>query len=225
MKRVIRCHYRAALQDVFETAKLQEAMKICHKVAREKKAEEKILTCAMFHYQRMVFLYLEYLEDDEWQADVCQTPALWFHVLNPFLADWPEFTRTAKWVCMYPVFYFDLPKDAEQWRRKKNPDERCGRIAILYPDKLFSYVCHHQAIVAEGLLVGDRYQSIALHENILFSYFEKPRDAERVNLKRQEGDSKEIVKWESADPESHFYHFPQANGENFLIIPPFFTVG
>jgi hypothetical protein len=29
---------------------------------------------------------------------------------------------------------------------------------------------HHKAIVDEGLWYGDKYQSIALHENILFSY-------------------------------------------------------
>lgn len=59
---------------------------------------------------------------------------------------------------------------------------RRGRIAYLKPDKIFQYVYHHVAITTEGYLHGDKYQSIALHENILFSYFEEPRT--EINVKR-----------------------------------------
>lgn len=96
---------------------------------------------------------------------------------------------------------------------------------MLHPEKLLSYVCHHQAIVEEGLLVGDRYQMISQHENLLFSYFETPRDREQVNIRRKQEVSEEIKRWEEVDPESHFYHFPEAQGENFLVIPTVFSVG
>lgn len=67
----------------------------------------------------------------------------------------------------------------------------------------------------EGLLVGDRYQMISLHENLLFSYFETPRDREQVNISRRPEPSEATKEWEAVVPESHFYHFPEANGENF----------
>ena len=62
-------------------------------------------------------------------------------------------------------------------------------------------------------------------ENILFSYFETPIDREVVNIKRVDEKSSEIDKWERTDPFSHFYHFPEANGENFMIIPTIFDIG
>ncbi|MFR8494068.1 MAG: hypothetical protein ACLVC1_11170 [Mediterraneibacter gnavus] len=66
--------------------------------------------------------------------------------------------------------------------------------------------------------MGDRYQMISLHENLLFSYFETPRDREQVNISRRPEPSEATKEWEAVVPESHFYHFPEANGENFLII-------
>ena len=77
----------------------------------------------------------------------------------------------------------------------------------------------------EGLLVGDRYQMISLHENLLFSYFETPRDREQVNISRRPEPSEATKEWEAVVPESHFYQFPEANGENFLIILTVFSVG
>ena len=71
-------------------------------------------------------------------------------------------------------------------------------------------------LLREGLLVGDRYQMISLHENLLFSYFETPRDREQVNISRRPEPSEATKEWEAVVPESHFYHFPEANGENFL---------
>ena len=59
---------------------------------------------------------------------------------------------------------------------------------------------------------------ISLHENLLFSYFETPRDREQVNISRRPEPSEATKEWEAVVPESHFYHFPEANGENFLII-------
>ena len=117
------------------------------------------------------------------------------------------------------------PAQLDAWAPREMDEERCGRIAVLYPEKLFSYVCHHQAIVEEGLLVGDRYQMISLHENLLFSYFETPRDREQVNIRREEGESLEIQKWEAVDPAGHFRHFPEAGGENFLVIETVISVG
>ena len=70
----------------------------------------------------------------------------------------------------------------------------------------------------EGLLRGDKYQYISLHENILFSYYEEPRN--NVNLSGKDEDSKVIEGWMKADPESHFDHDIIGTESNFLIIDP-----
>lgn len=71
------------------------------------------------------------------------------------------------------------------WRAGNVKENRSAEEAALpsfCDSKLFSYVYYHKGLVDEGLICGDRYQSIALHENILFSYFEEPRGS--VNIKK-----------------------------------------
>ena len=50
--------------------------------------------------------------------------------------------------------------------------------------KAVFYTYWHYAIVQEGLLKGDKYQYISLHENVLFSYFEEPRHNVNITGKR-----------------------------------------
>ena len=240
-QQVVRAQYRAALKNDVTEAALEDAVSVCRRKMEKEKQEGRLLTGGMFRWHELLFLYMEYVTEEpvskgenegadsaagrEGQTDWAGIPEQWFPEMAPLLHTWPELSGETHWAYMYPVFWFDTPKGLETWRRKKAPDKRCGRIAVLYPEKLFSYVCHHQAIVEEGLLVGDRYQMIFLHENLLFSYFETPRDREQVNIRREEGESLEIQKWEAVDPEAHFRHFPEAGGENFLVIETVISVG
>lgn len=246
MSSIIRAQYRAAVREQLDQKEQDEWsswLTRCQTVAQEKVQNGELLTCAMCQYQSMLFLYMEYIVPDNFESEhklvsesepelvakvvpqYADLPDQWFAPASDILRTWPQRDRDRYFSYMYPVFWSDEPVSLEQWKRKQKPDARCGRIAVLYPDKLFSYVCHHQALVQEGLLVGDRYQMISLHENILFSYFETPRDRERVNIRRSTRESEEIKAWEAVDPYSHFYHFPEANGENFMIIPTLFSVG
>ena len=224
MQKVVRAQYRAALQKDLPDAALAPAVAACRQKAAAEIEAGRLLTGGVFRCKTLLFAYMEYLAGEE-TFHPQHIPDEWFAPLAPFLCDWPALTGPAKWAFMYPVFWVDEPQSPASWARQTQPDARCGRIAVLYPDKLFSYVCHHQALVAEGLLVGDRYQFISLHENILFSYFETPRDRERVNIRRSSAPSQEIERWKAADPPAHFYHFPAANGADFLIIPTLFDVG
>lgn len=144
--------------------------------------------------------------------------------LAPFLMTWPGQRKERLWVHMYHIYYHSKPESAEGWKRVAVPEQRRGRIAFLRDDKLFSYIYHHKAIVDEGLLVGDRYQSIALHENILFSYFEEPKTMVNVQNNLHEK-SKVIEDWIAVNPESHFIHMPEGGGENFMFLPALFAMG
>ena len=223
MKKIIRCQYRATVKPEINEIAFSQAADRSKQEACYARKNDKILTCGLFRYKRMLFLYMELIVDDK--HPIIEDPSIWLPELTEFLCKWPEMDKEKEWVEMIPVFWFDSPVSIEQWKRKQNPDKRCGRIAVLYPDKLLSYICHHQAIAQEGLLKGDRYQSIAVHENILFSYFETPRDREVVNIKRVDEKSSEIDQWKNTDPFSHFHHFPEANGDDFMIISTIFDVG
>ena len=222
-EKIVRAEYRAYLKENISGQELKEQIEMYYKIASSKKEGSDLLTAAMFQYERNVFLYIELIEVDE--KKVATFAEELFPDLNNLFEIVPGFFEKRCWVYMTPVFWFDTPENLQQWKRIQKAGEQCGRIAILYHEKLLSYVCHHQSIVNEGLLKGDRYQFISFHENVLFSYYEEPRDREIVNVKKMEGDSKEIALWEQVNPESHFYHFPEAEGANFLKIPSLFTIG
>ena len=82
---------------------------------------------------------------------------------------------------------------------------------------------YHKALVDEGLLDGDRYQFIALHENILFSYFEEPKCFTHIKKECME-ESSVIKEWLAANPESHFDH-ELSGEENFLMIQEIYSAG
>ena len=86
--------------------------------------------------------------------------------------------------------------DGKPEGKEKQDRENC--ISVSGED--VSYTYWHQAIVEEGLLKGDQYQFISLHENILFSYFEEPKNM--VNITGMEKASEVIDKWLAVNPES-----------------------
>lgn len=217
---IIRNHYRAQLTD--GCADITAAAESCKNNAQHLIDAGKLLTAALYHYENMLFLYYEEVREDEstqaLDADTFMAP------LAPMLDSWPADGGSVKWMKMFHIYYHSVPKSVEQWQQDRHPEHRRGRIAKLREDKLFEYVYHHVAIVNEGLLRGDKYQSIALYGDILFSYFEEPRSS--VNIKEDyEHESQAIEEWLAVDPESHFIPFPEADGANFLIIPEYFTVG
>ena len=224
---MVRAEYRAALCEGVDEKALAEAFDVCRAALEMAKGRGELYTGGVFRYRSMLFAYLEYLTDAylEYLTDgrlteteLRDTPERWFSALAPFLKLWPERDADRHWAYMLPVFWFDEPKGYGHFARALPPEKRCGRIAELYPDRAMNYICHHQAIVREGLLTGDRYQFISVHENILFSYFETPRDRERVNIRRAGGRSIEAEKWAVEDPDSHFKRFPESPDENFHII-------
>ncbi len=199
-----RKQYRGCLKKNTSPQVLNDACKSA-KLCAEKLIEEKrLLTASLYEYNGMCFLYYEALEKGVIPED-------FLSALDEVLETWPEEQGLTSWVPMYPIYWHQIPDSVENWQKarnlldedgKKTEKDRIGRIAFVYPEKLFSYTYWHQAIVGEGLLKGDQYQFISLHENILFSYFETPKHM--VNIKNTEEESKVIREWMEADPESHF---------------------
>ena len=166
---------------------------------------------------KQLFLYYEAIGEE-------MGPEAFMAPLSPLLSLWPEKENTVPWAKMYHIYWHCEPKDEADWRRDPKPLRRRGRIAYLKHETMFEYVYHHFAIVREGLLKGDRYMSIALHEDVLFSYFEEPRSS--VNIRRVDGpESQTIQGWLDVNPEAHFIPLPGSNGQNFLLLPECFAVG
>ncbi len=209
---IFRKNYRACLS-VQEG--LQEALEQDKTVVKKAIEEKKCLTVALYRHENMLFLYMEAMEEG-------LEPQHIFPQCSKLLAPWPKRDGFASWAKMYPIFYHDLAQDEKGWARKQSKKRR-GRIAYLKEEKLFSYVYHHKALVDEGLLEGDRYQFIALHEDILFSYFEEPKELTHIRQEVKE-ESQKIQDWLAVDPESHFDH-TLSGEENFLLLPEVFSMG
>ena len=215
-KPVYRCHYRGRLEEA-DAAQLADMLQQCEQNAQRLINDGALMTAALYYYGNQLFLYYEAVGEEI-------RPERFMAPLHPVLSQWPQKEDTCDWALMYNVFWHDAPKDDEDWKRSVPPERRRGRIAWLKHDTMFRYVYHHFAIAEEGILQGDRYQSIALHEDILFSYFEEPRTP--GNLRRDTTlQSQTIQAWLDVNPESHFIPLPGSNGSNFLLLPHYFTLG
>ena len=229
--RVERASYRAQVREGVGQGALGRLVCEARDDAQRRVDSGELLTAGVYRYRNQLFCYLEHLWDDGGDAAARAGMAQLRHAPEDWgwfegaLAPYPRLQGDQLWAYMYPVFWFDEPKNAASYVRNPAADERCGRIAVLHPDKLMEYVCHHQAIVREGTFVGDRYQFISIHDDVLFSYFERPRDRGRQSISGADGPSHEIERWLAVDPAAHFDHFPEAHGDDFLVIDTLFAVG
>ena len=210
-----RKEYRGCLKSGASEEGLKAALKCAEEIITKEKEKGRVLTACLYRHHELLFLYLETLEDGV-------EPEKLLADLAPYLEQWPEQGGLTPWAPMYHIYHHSVPADPESWVAERASNEkRIGRIAFLKPEKLFPYTYWHYAIVQEGLLKGDKYQYISLHENILFSYFEEPRH--NVNITGREEESKVIDGWMAVDPESHFDR-EKAEGSNFLVIDPVLMV-
>lgn len=213
---IVRKHYRGTLkQEENKQEKIEALLKLDRDNASEAVQQGRCLTVALYRHEQMIFLYVETLDEE-------LTPQELFPRFTQSLELWPERKGKMPWSPMHHIYYHAIPESVEQWAREGKKTRR-GRIALLLEDKLFSYVYHHQAIVDEGLLEGDQYQSIALHGDILFSYFEEPRMNTHIKKEIKEP-SQAINHWLAVDPESHFDHEFSGKG-NFRFIEELFSIG
>ena len=167
------CVKANVLKEDWETALAQTKT-----LVQEQKEQNKVLTVCLYQHKNMLFLYMETLQDG-----IC--PQTLLAPLVPYMEQWPEENGLTPWAPMYHIYHHSIPGDVSEWVKERASNEnRIGRIAFLKPEKLFSYTYWHYAIVQEGLLKGDKYQYISLHENVLFSYFEEPRH--NVNITGKE---------------------------------------
>lgn len=216
-EKICRLHYRAQFRKNLSSTEKEAVLCVCRENARALIHSGRCLTAALYYYYDDLFLYYEAVGE-------ALTPEVFMAPLGELLVGWPSMEGARKWAQMYQYYYHCIPQGVADWRRKTPPQRRRGRIAKLDHDRMFSYMYHHCAIVREGYFPGDPYQSIAVHEDILFSYFEEPRGS--INIVRDlSKKSKAIDEWSAADPGAHFVPFPEADGANFLLLEDYFALG
>jgi len=167
----------------------------------------RIMTAAAYLWQNNVFLYYECID--------CEIhPHELFGQTGSFLEDWPGLPEKRKWVPMTDVFHFNEPVSVEHWKRKCLVEKRIGKVAHLKPEMTASYIYYHYQLQEERAFSGDKYEIIALHENLLFGYFEQPEVIEEPLVPKKLNTSGTPVNWSDSRMDLHF--IPWEDGTIFF---------
>lgn len=234
---VIRASYRAVLKKGIDEERLERFFAECQSEMKLANRAHSLLTASLYRYGRFLFLYTEGVGKRFEPEDMSDN-------MSSVLEYWPGVIEKAEndriWVYMQPYYYHAVPASVEEWMQGRHPELRRGRIALLAHYKWEEYMAHHFALMKEGLIEGDRYHLISVHENVLFSYFEEPKTItnllNRAGLRQESGmgsrsdtrggtdmQSDALKDWLRTDPESHFVRFAAGQGpepdQNFVFLP------
>lgn len=225
-----RYQYRCTFRDKYDEDSFRQAVDKCREKAAQAIRRGDFVNISFYRYKDMGFIYVEKICGERemigTEQAVCEGKLVGDILtdIKDFLKTWPREDGDTYFAPMINVYYHHIPEeDLDAWEKERTTavKTRVGRIAFVYPDKLTSYILHHKEIVDEGLLKGDKYAYISMHENLLFSYYEEPRN--NVNISGLDKESEAIKRWMEVDPESHFDRV-KAKGDNFLVIPCLFSV-
>lgn len=218
-KGVERASFRAVLRRDAKEEETGRAYAACRREMERAKGEGLLLTASLYQYGRFLFLYTEGVGKRIVPEEVLASLSSLLEIWPPIMGGNDEDRR---WIHMQPYYYHGRPECAGNWMEGRNPQSRRGRIALLAPGKWEEYMEYHLELVKEGLIEGDRYHFISIHENVLFSYFEEPKTM--VNLQNRPGARSGVLdEWLRTDPESHFLRFAPGQGAgpdgNFVFMP------
>ncbi len=217
-----RSQYRCSFNADADGKGFDAALGICRDRAYELIKCGELCNVSFYRYKDMGFLHVEEIVDSE--ADAKLDAEALMEGLGAYLKPWPREDGDVFFAPMIKVYYqYEPEADIDAWEHERTTADktRIGRIAFVYPEKLTSYIMYHTALIEEGLSPGDKYAYISMHENLLFSYYEEPRN--NVNLRHSQEESEVLKKWLAVDPESHFDRV-KGEGMNFLVIPCLFSI-
>ncbi len=156
-----------------------------------------LMTAAAFSWKDNVFLYYECI--DEQIAPEALTGAA-----IEYLSDWKGEAAPRKWIPMVDVFHFNEPAGYEHWLRKSPVERRVGRVAHLKREMMASYIYYHYQLQEERAFSGNKYEMIAMHENLLFGYQEFPLVIEDQVIPGRLSTKGTPVPWEDSRMDLHF---------------------
>ncbi|WP_079913621.1 MULTISPECIES: hypothetical protein [unclassified Paenibacillus] len=192
VKRMI---FRAQLREGQEEAGLKQLLE--SQAARRLVDEGALMTIAAFRWMRNVFLYYECIREEI-------HPDTLFQGAAPFLEDWPGQESKRQWIPMVDVFHFNEPVSYEHWIRKAPVERRAGRVAHLKPEMMASYIYYHYQLQEERAFLGEKYEIIAMHENLLFGYQEFPKVVEEPLAPKKLNTKGTPENWNDSRMDLHF---------------------
>lgn len=156
-----------------------------------------LMTAAAFSWKDNVFLYYECI-GEQIAPEALTGPAI------EYLSDWKGEAAPRKWIPMVDVFHFNEPAGYEHWLRKSPVERRVGRVAHLKREMMASYIYYHYQLQEERAFPGNKYEMIAMHENLLFGYQEFPLVIEDPVIAGRLNTKGTPVPWEDSRMDLHF---------------------
>ncbi|MGG1556039.1 hypothetical protein [Paenibacillus ferrarius] len=168
--------------------------------------EQGIASLAIFAKAHSLFLYLEAkYEPTLWQ---------WPHACQNLLEVWPKAEGNPRYtVPLLPIYRDGEPADA----RRTDAHERLGNMARLRPEMYSSYIFYHFALQEEKPNSFNPTYVIGAHEELIFSYHERPAPAFGPGVNRQTWPASILpsTDWHEL-MEPHFQQWPRDDQEPVL---------
>lgn len=129
---------------------------------------------SLFQEGKELFLYYESSESSGQGGE----PEQLFADAAELLKVWPGGEHPRLWIPLMDIFHYQQPVSGQHWKRNQEERTPYGRLAVLKPEQVSSYIYHHYQYQEERPGDGDKYGIIGLHENLLFFYSELPATVE-----------------------------------------------
>lgn len=201
--KVYRCFYEGQMQPAFQEQCLASLKQ--REMALQQLAEEgKLMTLCVYVYGVHLYVYYEALGEE-------RKPEELFQGSEAYLVPYPGKDQLRFWAERTDVFHFNIPIDAEDWKRPQLPQKRRGSIAMLRPECISRYIFFHYGLQEERNFLGDKYEIISLRDNLLFGYFELPRLIETPSVPGQLYTGVMEQVWQDARMGENFYKWPDTN--------------
>lgn len=168
-------------------------------------ADGAVLAAGIYRWKNHIFAYFEGIGrtvQPDWIIEE----------LHPYMCTWPGKDYQRYWVEMNPVFHFNEPQGLKHWKRKTPVESHVGKIGVLQPNMVASYVYYHYGLQEERTFNGDKYEIIGLHENVLFGYFEYPAVIEEPIHKQNLQTKSMPSDWAKAQIPQHFVPWDDFEG-------------
>jgi L-rhamnose mutarotase len=133
--------------------------------------QARVTNLSLFRQGNQLFLYYECHGEEI-------APELLLPDAEACLAPWPGADAPRLWVPMLDIFHYQQPVSGEHWARTTPGSTPFGRLARLKPEHAARYIFYHYQYQEERPGDGDKYGIIALHENLMFFYSERPATVE-----------------------------------------------
>lgn len=126
-----------------------------------------VTTASVFQSGASFYLYWESVQH------AIEPDTLFGEVLQ-HLQSWPGEAAPRLFVPMMDIFHGMPALNVAQWQRRQPIQRVQGRLAMLRPEQVSSYIFYHYQLQEERPGSFDKYGLISIHENVLFYYQELP---------------------------------------------------